>query len=133
MTTRGEILSQLRDGDLFDVEDKAGPTRICVVISVTATTICARSITVQEIIEFDRHSGVARPPYDFVVTSTAELPPEIHGIFLGLDEKYRAGKIRRARDPEWRRSAEDAVLTEDQKRAFLFAHDFYKENPLPLL
>jgi hypothetical protein len=61
----------------------------------------------------------------------AELPQDIHDIFLGLDRKYREGKLRRAEDPTWVRTAADLALTEDQKRTFLFAHDFYKANPLP--
>jgi hypothetical protein len=131
MITRASALRRLGEGDLFNVEDEAGPTRICVVLSVTETTIVARSTTVQEIIEFDRKSGTARPPFGFVVTSIAELPQDIHDIFLGLDRKYREGKIRRAKDPTWIRPPGDLALTDDQKRAFLFAHDFYEQNPLP--
>jgi hypothetical protein len=100
-------------------------------MSVTETTIVARSTTVQEIIEFDRETGVAIPPFYFVITSVATLPQDIRDIFLELDRKYREGKIRRAKEPGWVRPPADLALTEDQDRAFQFAHDFYKENLLP--
>ena len=131
MATREDMLKKLADGDLFDAEDEAGPTRICMVTSVTKTTILARSITVQEIIEFDRVTGAARSPFDFVITSVAVLPRDIHDTFLGLDRKYREARSRRARDPNWEPPTGHFALTEDQKRAFLFSHDFYKQNQLP--
>ena len=131
MAAREDALRKLGDGDLFDAEDEAGPTRICIVTSVTKTTIVARSITVQEIIEFDRLTGVARSPFDFVITSVAVLPQDIHDIFLGLEQKYREARSRRARDPNWVPPTGHFALTEDQKRAFLFSHDLYKQNPLP--
>jgi hypothetical protein len=131
MITRASAIRRLGEGDLFNAEHEAGPTRICVVMSVTETTIVARSTTVQEIIEFDRETGVATPPFYFVITSVATLPQDIRDIFLELDRKYREGKIRRAKEPGWVRPPADLALTEDQDRAFQFAHDFYKENLLP--
>lgn len=131
MLTRARAIRQLGEGDLFNAEDDEGPTRICLVTSVTETTIVTRSVTVQEIIEFDRESGVATPPFNFVITSVAELPRDIHDVFLGLDQKYREGKIRRAKDPTWKRPSGDLALTDDQSRAFEFSYYFYKANPLP--
>jgi hypothetical protein len=131
MITRASAIRRLGEGDLFNAEHDAGPTRICVVMSVTETTIVARSTTVQEIIEFDRSTGAAIPPFYFVTTSVAALPQDIRDIFLELDRKYREGKIRRAEEPGWVRLPADLALTKDQNRAFQFAHDFYKENPLP--
>ena len=132
MITRASAIRQLGEGDLFHAEHEAGPTRICVVTSVTETTVVARSTTVQEIIEFDRSTGVAVPPFYFVITSVAALPQDIHDTFLGLDRKYREGKIRRAKEPGWVRPPAELALTEDQSRAFEFAHYFYKANPLPV-
>jgi hypothetical protein len=131
MTARENALGKLDDGDLFDAEDAAGPTRICMVMSITKTTIVARSITVQETIEFDRLTGAAKPPFDFVITSVAALPRDIHDIFLGLDRKYREARANVAKDPNWVPPTGHFALTEDQKRAFLLSHDFYKQNPLP--
>ena len=131
MITRASAIRRLGEGDLFNAEHEAGPTRICVVTSVTETTIVARSTTVQEIIEFGRRTGAAIPPFYFVITSVAALPQDIHDIFLGLDRKYREGKICRAKEPGWIRPPADLALTEDQSRAFQFAHDFYQANPLP--
>jgi hypothetical protein len=131
MITRASAIRRLGEGDLFNAEHGAGPTRICIVMSVTETSIVARSTTVQEIIEFDRRTGVAISPFHFIITSVAALPQDIHDIFLGLDRKYREGKIRRAKEPRWTRPPADLALTEDQSRAFQFAHDFYKANPLP--
>jgi hypothetical protein len=132
MLTRASAIRQLGEGDLFNVEDEAGPTRVCLVTSVIEATIVARSVTVQEIIEFDRKSGVARPPFKFVITSIAQLPQDIQDAFLDLDRKYREGKIRRAKDPSWVRPPGDLALTDDQNRAFEFSHYFYKANPLPV-
>jgi hypothetical protein len=132
MITRASAIRRLGEGDLFNAEHEAGPTRICVVLSVTETAIVARSTTVQEIIEFDRRTGVAIPPFHFVITSVAALPRDIHDVFLGLDRKYREGKIRRAKEPGWVRPPADLALTEEQSRAFQFAHEYYRDNPLPL-
>lgn len=130
MTDRERALRRLGEGDLLNAEDEDGPTRICLVTSVTATTILTRSITVQEIIEFDRSTGKARAPFDFIITSIEALPMDIQEIILGLDRKYGESKRRRAEDPTWRVPPGGSALSKEQIRALLFTDDFYKANPL---
>ena len=135
MTSRETALVQIGVGDIFNAEDAAGPVRTCLTISVTKTTILARSITTQEIIEFDRETGAAThfwhsARYDYVINSVAPLPSDIHQIMLSLDRKYREGEYKRAENPEWKPLAEESGLNEEQVRGLLFVADFYQANPL---
>ena len=132
MTSREIVLGQIGVGDIFNAEDVAGPSRTCLTISVTKTTILARSITTQEIIEFDRRTGTASHlwhsvRYNYVINSAAHLPREIHQIMLSIDQKFHnlGGK------PAGDGKLEGAELGKEQIRGLLFIAEFYKANPLP--
>jgi len=104
-------------------------------MSVTGTTIQARAVTTQEIIEFDRRTGVAdhrfrSASYRYVIDSVAPLPADIHDIMLSLDRRYRESEYRWAENPDWKPTLEDTRLTKEQIRGLLFVSDFYKANPI---
>src|SRR5690348_5230216 len=106
MTDRKAALNSIAVGDIFHIEEGGGTTRICLAISVTENTIVARSITTQDIFEFDRHTGIAPKSfrgkmYYWVINSVAPLPSDIHEIMLGLDRRFREEANQRARDPRW--------------------------------
>jgi hypothetical protein len=135
MTSRETALRMIGMGDIFHDEDAAGPTRICLTLSVTDATILARAVTTQEVIEFDRRTGVAihhshSTLYRYVIDSVAPLPSDIHEIILSLDRKYREGECRRAEEPNWQPPSSESALTREQIRGLLFVADFYQANPL---
>lgn len=105
MTDRRAALGALEAGHLFYAVDAVGPVRICLVISVSERSILARSVTTQEIIEFDRRTGRAAhtrdgSDYDYVIALVAPLPGDIHEIMLSLDRNGRAFEEKLADDPD---------------------------------
>jgi hypothetical protein len=132
MTSREIVLGQIRVGDIFNAEDAAGPSRTCLTISITQKTILARSVTTQEIIEFDRRTGTASHlwhsvRYDYVINSATQLPTEIHQVMLSIDQKFHDLGEKPAGDGKLER----AKLSKEQIRGLLFIAEFYKANPLP--
>jgi len=118
-----------------DIVEAKGPTRICLTILVTETTIMARAVTTQEILEFDRQTGIEincrhRAKYPFVINSVAALPADIREIMLSLDQKYREVEYRQAEDPNWHFASGESVLTKEQLRGLLFVSRFYRANPI---
>src|SRR4051812_33722470 len=92
MRDRKELLGNLAIGDIFHANSPNGASLICLVVSVTESTIHARTVTTQTQLEFDRQTGVAVWGDDQVpctIDSTAPLPVEIHNVMLGLDRKSR--------------------------------------------
>jgi hypothetical protein len=135
MIDRKAALRSVGVGDIFHVEEESGPTRVCLATSVTEHLIVARSITTQDILKFDRHSGVATQQFhgvnfDWVIKSVARLPPDIHEIMLGLDRRFREAANQGAKDPRWDEPSEDTRLTQEQIRGLLFLDDFYSANPV---
>ena len=68
-------------------------------MSVRERIIQARTLTTQEILEFDRDIGIADhvlygQSYRYVIDSVAPLPPDIHEIMLSIDRKYREAEER---------------------------------------
>jgi hypothetical protein len=136
MTDRHAALGALEAGHLFYAVDAVGPVRICLVMSVSEKTILGRSVTTQEIIEFDRRTGRAAhkhdgSDYDYVISSVAPLPGDIHEIMLSLDRNGRAFEERLAEDPDYESPPDKSILNADQRRGLLFIADFYRAHPLP--
>jgi len=123
MANHREIaLRSIAVGDIFHGTCPNGASLICLVISVTEATIHARRVTTQEDIEFDRELGVERSGDGRVlatIDSVAPLPADIHEVMLGLDRRYRFGH-----------GLERLKLTDVEKRAFSFIHDYYPSNRL---
>jgi hypothetical protein len=89
---RRSLLGKLAVGDVFHAESPKAPSLICLVVSVTETTIQARTVTSGEHFEFDRQTGVAQwvdEATSCTIDSIAPLPVDIHNVILGLDRKYR--------------------------------------------
>jgi len=122
MPDRKTALGNLAVGDICHAESPNGASLVCLVLSVTETTIRTRTVTTQLHIEFDRQTGIAEWGDERVlctIDSTARLPSEIHDVMLGLDRKFRF-----ERDPE------RIKLTDAEKRASVFIHSFYASNRL---
>lgn len=119
---RKSVLHRLVIGDIFHAGTKNGASLICLVTRITETRIEARVVTTQKEVRIDRSTGLGDLGAERVacsVDSVAPLPVAIHNEMLGLDRRYRlAQKI------------EDAKLTEIEKKALLFIHDFYPERPI---
>jgi hypothetical protein len=136
MIDRQEALKVLDAGNLFQARDASGPVRICLVISTTENTILARSVTTQEIIEFDRRTGAANHNhrdaiYHYVITSVAPLPHEIHEVMLSLDRDGREFEYKLAENPDYQSPQDEPVLNADQRQGLLSVSRFYEAHPLP--
>ena len=136
MINREAALGNIAVGDIFNSRHPEGPVRICLALSVTTTTIQARSIMTQEIFEFDRRSGAATLygrslDKRLVIDSVAPLPEDIRDIMLGLDRKGREYEYKLAEDPYWWPSCEESARTEKEIRGLGFVSDFYRQHKLP--
>jgi hypothetical protein len=121
MADRKTLLGRLVAGDVFHATGSTGASLICLVVSITETTIGARRVTTQEHLEFDRQTGVEkcndRPSR---IDSVAPLPLDVLNVILGLDRKYRL-----LQDPE------QGKLTDAEVRALaLYVGPHYASNPL---
>jgi hypothetical protein len=137
MTDRQTALGALEAGHLFHAVDAAGPVRICLVMSVSEKTILARSVTTQEIIEFDRRNGRASHKrygfnFDYVIASVEPLPRDIHEIMLSLDRNGRAFEEKIAANPDYKSPPDKSILNDDQRRGLLFVAEFYRAHPMPV-
>jgi hypothetical protein len=136
MSDRSKALKALGVGHIFQATDAKGPVRICIVLSVTENTILARSVTTQEIIEFDRGRGVADHNwhdgmYHYAITSLTPLPHDMHEIMLSLDRDGREFEYKLAEDPNYQSPQDKPVLNDDQRRGLLSVSRFYEAHPLP--
>jgi len=93
MSDRETALARLREGDIFHAASPNGASLICLVISITESTLNCRTVTSQIYLEFDRKTGVAYYSARSVpckIDSIAPLPVDIHGVMLDLDQKFRS-------------------------------------------
>ena len=135
MNDRESVLAKIAIGDFFHASATNGASLLCLTMSVTATTILARNVATQIVYDFDRRTGFAQwnvhgTIYDCTIDSVAPLPTDIRESLMSLDRKGRHGEYRRAEDPDWVMPAEQARLTEEEKRGLLFVSCFYPENPI---
>lgn len=133
MSDRKRLIGTLDVGDIFHAEYPNGAKCICLVLSVNDASIQARRITSQENLEFDRQTGVERDSNAqslAVINSVVPLPPDIHNVFVALDQKYQA--VHGQKDI-FERNPEYFKLTDAEKKALLFIYTHYASNPLPPL
>ena len=121
---RKDQLARLVVGDIFHAHPSSpeGASLICLVVSVTESTIHARTVTHQMQTEFDRQTGEGVWGDDRIpctIDSTAPLPVEIHNVMLGFDRKNRLERL-----PE-RVKPNDAEI-----QALLFLDAHYASDPL---
>ena len=131
MTDRIECLRNLGVGDIFHAEYPNGASCICLVLSVSESTIHAKRITTQHELSFNRRTGVEEVPPDqpeAVIDSVAPLPREIHDTLLEMNKKYETfmamDEVLRFQDLEQHK------LTEAEKKALNFVYSYYPSNPL---
>jgi len=125
MPDREKALRNLAAGDIFHARSPNGASLVCLVTSVSDSKVCARRITTQEDLEFDRQSGIELGPIRSRIDSVAPLPTDIHNIFLEMDR--RNGEISRDIKNGFRLEddPERIKLTADEKRALLFLDSHY--------
>jgi hypothetical protein len=122
MTDRTNALSKLAVGDIFHAQCPNGASLICLVESVTDTTIQARTVTHQIRLEFDRGTGIEsgrKGETPCAVDSITPLPYDLHNVILGMDRKMRL-------EPDLAKHR----LNDEEKRALVFIASFYPSNPL---
>ena len=121
---RKDQLARLVVGDIFHAHPSSpeGASLICLVVSVTESTIHARTVTTQMQTEFDRQTGEGVWGDDRIpctIDSTAPLPVEVHNVLLGLDRRSRLERI-----------PERFKLTDAENRALSFLTAHYASDPL---
>src|SRR5258708_3197311 len=121
---RKDQLARLVVGDIFHAHPSSpeGASLICLVVSVTESTIHARTVTTQMQTEFDRQTGEGVWGDDRVpctIDSTAPVPVEVHNVMLGLDRKNRLERI-----------PERFKLNDVEIKALLFLDAHYSSDPL---
>ena len=110
---------EIRAGDIFHATAPNDASMICLALKVDETTILARAVTSQREYAFDRLSGEAeRDDVRCTIDSTVALPSEVHQALLGLDRIYSAET-----------SGESHPLTENERRALVFAAQYSRKDP----
>lgn len=127
MTDRKTALAGIAVGDLFHATTPNEASLICRALEVSATTVRARTVTSQYVLEFDRATGVATPEIEgervpCTIDSVAPIPAEVHAALLGLDAIYSVAT---------RGDDEGHKLTESERRALVFAALYYPAHPIP--
>jgi hypothetical protein len=115
-------IHNLTVGDIFHAERPNGIRLIALVISVTETTIYARSAVNHQQFELDRKTGTGVVIFQgeqspCAIYSTAPLPPDIRNTILGLDRKMRLEE-----------DLERAKLSEAESKALLYVADNYSSQ-----
>lgn len=128
MADREMALRSLAAGDIFHGRSPNGASLVCLVTSVTESTIRARRITTQDDMAFDRRTGFEIGDVRSRIDCVAPFPPDIRDIFLELDRKYQAFREmdRNGIEPD----ADQIRLTGAEKRALLFIDEHVASNPI---
>jgi hypothetical protein len=128
MADRETALRSLAVGDIFHGRSPNGASLVCLVTSVTESTIRARRVTTQDDIEFDRQNGIELGDVRSRIDCVEPFPADIHDVFLELDRKYQAFREmdRNGVEPD----AEQYKLTAPEKRALLFIDEHVSSNPI---
>jgi len=132
MSDRDSCLSNLSVGDIFHAEYPNEASCICLALWVDETTICARRITTQQTLLFNRRTGVEEAAADqpqAVIDSVAPLPPEVHKTFLEMNQKYET--LMSMDEASRFADLEQHKLSEAEKKALIFVYSHYASNPLP--
>ena len=122
ITDRETSLRKLAVGDIFHGGCPDGGVLICLVTSVTKTTIRARSVPTQKNYQFDRRTGIEEDKDASVacaIDSIEPLPVDIHNVILGLDRKFRLV-----------RDVERLKLNDAEKQALIFIDSYYSSYSL---
>jgi hypothetical protein len=122
MADREAALRSLVGGNIFHAESPNGASLICLVTSVTETTIFARTVTTQICLEFDRQTGTAKWGDESAlctIDSTRTLPAKIYDVMLQIDRKFGV-----------ERDLGKFKLLDTEIEALLFVDSYYASNIL---
>jgi hypothetical protein len=121
-------LRSLGVGDMFHGRSPNRASLICLVTSVSDDTICARRITTQDDLQFDRQTGIELGDAHSRIDCVAPFPPDLYEVFLQLDRKGQAlaDMWRNGIDP----GLDQYKLTPDEKRALLVIEEHISANPI---
>jgi len=89
MADRATALRNLAVVDMFHGRSPNGASLICLVTAIDENTICARRITTQEDLQFDRNSGIELGDVPSRIDCAAPFPPNVYDAFSSLDRSYR--------------------------------------------
>jgi hypothetical protein len=114
-------IGNLTVGDIFHAASPNGERWICLVTSVTETTVQARSAVNDLLFEFDRQTGTGFAMWRDRKTPCAiyamdPLPEDIHNIILEMDRKSRLVE----QNPRLGKDETKPWLNDDERRALLY-------------
>src|SRR4026209_455313 len=101
MSEREAALRKIAVGDIFHASVPSGGSYPCPAPQVRENAIFARRMSTQEVLWFDRATGVEQDSPDIVIDSVAPLPDDIREIMLSIDRLFREAEYRRAEEPNW--------------------------------
>ena len=87
MSDRVGALRNLAEGNIFHGRSPNGASMICVVTSVSNTTIYSRRITTQDDHQFDRRTGIELGEVPSRIDCVAPFAPDIYDVFVEMDRK----------------------------------------------
>jgi hypothetical protein len=122
MTDLASAIRKLVVGDIFHANCSNGASLICLVESISESTVNARTVTHQIKVAFDCSTGLesgAEGDSPCRIDSIAPLPVDIHNVILGMDRKLRL-------EPDLMKHK----LNDDERRALIFIASHYPANPL---
>jgi hypothetical protein len=120
MTEQTDNIKSLAPGDVFHATTTKGVGIICLAIEVEEEIIYARRICVPSMIKFNRNNGYGEFISEGIICNidcTTPLPSDIYSIIINIEKKYRTETER-----------ERLIPTEEEKKAFVFVAEFYKED-----
>jgi hypothetical protein len=122
-------IGNLTVGDIFHAASRIGERWICLVTSVTETTVQARSAVNDLLFEFDRQTGTGFAMWrdwktPCAIYATDPLPADIHNIILEMDRKSRLVE----QDPRLGEDETKPWLNDDERRALLYVAKHYSSK-----
>jgi hypothetical protein len=122
-------IGNLTVGDIFHAASRNGERWICLVTSVTETTVQARSAINDLLFEFDRQTGTGFATWrdrktPCAIYATDPLPEDIHNIILEMDRKSRLVE----QDPRLGEDETKPWLNDDERRALLYVAKHYSSK-----
>jgi hypothetical protein len=119
---RDQVLRAVEQGDILFAKANDGSSKLVLVYKATETSISARLITSQTLVEFDRtgQSIHVDGEYTCKIVSASPLPIHEYHVALGLDRKMRLS--------HW---ASDVRLSEDEKQLLLTMDEYFATRQLP--
>jgi hypothetical protein len=123
---REAALRSLYTGDIFHARSNNGASLICLVTAIDDATIDARRIHTQDDVQFDRKTGFESGKDHTKIDCAAQLPPDIHDIFVRFDRRYQDAHTRLRQGIEV--DFKEARQTPDERRAHEFLDRHIEAN-----